>query len=318
MKLCDSVVKSFCIAKNFQENSERINSIDFSANGENLISSSDDDSIVIYECANEGKPKRTLYSKKYGVDNIKYTHAGNTVIYSSNKVDDAIRYQSLHDNKYIRYFSGHQKRVVCLCMSPVEDMFLSGSLDKTVRLWDLRSASCQGLMHMPGRPVASFDPEGLIFAAGINSEMIKLYDLRSFDKGPFTTFRLQQDKDCDWTQLKFSADGKLILISTNGPIIRLIDAFNGQPLQQFMGHLNTKGLPLEASFSPDAQYVLSGSQDGMIHVWNTENGSKTAVLDGKQPGRQALPLQCVKFNPRYMMLASSCHNMAFWLPTNEE
>jgi len=93
MKLCDSVVKSFCIAKNFQENSERINSIDFSANGENLISSSDDDSIVIYECANEGKPKRTLYSKKYGVDNIKYTHAGNTVIYSSNKVDDAIRYQ---------------------------------------------------------------------------------------------------------------------------------------------------------------------------------------------------------------------------------
>lgn len=37
-------------------------------------------------------------------------------------------------------------------------------------------------MHMPGRPVAAFDPEGLIFAAGINSEMIKLYDLRSYDK----------------------------------------------------------------------------------------------------------------------------------------
>lgn len=95
---------------------------------------------------------------------------------------DAIRYQSLHDNKYIRYFPGHTKRVVCLCMSPVDDSFLSGSLDKTIRLWDLRSQSCQGLMQMPGRPVASFDPEGLIFAAGINSEMIKLYDLRSFDK----------------------------------------------------------------------------------------------------------------------------------------
>ena len=40
----------------------------------------------------------------------------------------------------------------------------------------------QGLMHLPGRPVAGFDPEGLIFAAGINSEQIKLYDLRSFDK----------------------------------------------------------------------------------------------------------------------------------------
>ena len=67
-------------------------------------------------------------------------------------------------------------------MSPVDDTFLSGALDRTIRLWDLRSNSCQGLMHVTGRPVAAFDPEGLIFAAGINNECIKLYDLRSFDK----------------------------------------------------------------------------------------------------------------------------------------
>lgn len=42
--------------------------------------------------------------------------------------------------------------------------------------------SSQGLMHLQGKPVCSFDPEGLIFAAGVNSEMVKLYDLRSFDK----------------------------------------------------------------------------------------------------------------------------------------
>ena len=40
----------------------------------------------------------------------------------------------------------------------------------------------KGVMNLPGRPAAAFDPEGLIFAAGINSECIKLYDLRSFDK----------------------------------------------------------------------------------------------------------------------------------------
>ena len=55
MKLGDSVMKSFCVAKVFRENSERINSIDFAPNGENLISASDDDSIVIFDCANEGK-----------------------------------------------------------------------------------------------------------------------------------------------------------------------------------------------------------------------------------------------------------------------
>ena len=36
-------------------------------------------------------------------------------------------------------------RVVTLCMSPVDDTFLSGSLDKTIRLWDLRSPNCQVL-----------------------------------------------------------------------------------------------------------------------------------------------------------------------------
>ena len=30
--------------------------------------------------------------------------------------------------------------------------------------------------------MASFDPEGLIFAVGVQSEQIKLYDVRSFDK----------------------------------------------------------------------------------------------------------------------------------------
>ena len=93
----------------------------------------------------------------------------------------------------IFFFRGHTKRVVTLCMSPTDDSFLSGSLDKTIRLWDLRSPNCQGLMQLAGRPVAAFDPEGLIFAAGINSESVKLYDLRSFDKGPFSSFKLQSE-----------------------------------------------------------------------------------------------------------------------------
>ena len=50
---------------------------------------------------------------------------------------------SLKENKYIRYFGGHDKKVVTLAMNPADDTFLSGSLDKTIRLWDLRSNHCQ-------------------------------------------------------------------------------------------------------------------------------------------------------------------------------
>ncbi|KAL7891500.1 hypothetical protein AOLI_G00009760 [Acnodon oligacanthus] len=304
MKLTDNVLRSFRVAKVFRENSDKINCFDFSSNGETVISSSDDDSIVLYDCQ-EGKPKRTLYSKKYGVDLIRYTHAANTVVYSSNKIDDTIRYLSLHDNKYIRYFPGHNKRVVALSMSPVDDTFISGSLDKTIRLWDLRSPNCQGLMHLQGKPVCSFDPEGLIFAAGVNSEMVKLYDLRSFDKGPFATFKLQYERTCEWTGLKFSNDGKLILVSSNGGTLRLLDAFKGAVLHSFGGYNNSKGVILEASFTPDSQFVMIGSEDGKIHVWNAESGMKVALLDGKHTG----PVTCLQFNPKFMTFASACSNM---------
>ncbi|XP_055365201.1 uncharacterized protein LOC114855832 isoform X3 [Betta splendens] len=305
MKITDSVLRSFRVARTYRENSQKINCVDYSPNGENAISSSDDDCIVLYDIR-EGRPKRTLFSKKYGADIIRYTHGDTqTVIYSSNKLDDTIRYLSLADNKYIRYFPGHTARVIALSMSPVGDMFISGSLDKTIRIWDLRSPDCQGLTNPLGKPVCSFDPDGLIFAAGVESQAIKLYDLRAFDKGPFASFETRFNRACDWTGLKFSNDGKQILISTNGGMIRVLNAFSGSVLHTFSGYNNSRGVTLEACFTPDSQFVMIGSEDGRVHVWSTESGMKVAVLDGKHTG----PINTLQFNPRYMTFASACTNM---------
>nr|XP_020828695.1 WD repeat-containing protein 82-like [Phascolarctos cinereus]XP_020828696.1 WD repeat-containing protein 82-like [Phascolarctos cinereus]XP_020828697.1 WD repeat-containing protein 82-like [Phascolarctos cinereus]XP_020828698.1 WD repeat-containing protein 82-like [Phascolarctos cinereus] len=315
MKLTDLVMQSFRIAKVFQDNADKIDSFDFSHSGETVISSNNNDTITVYDCQ-EGKPKRMLYSKKYGVDLIRYTRSGSTVVYSCNKIDNTIRYLSLPENKFIRYFPGHSKRVVSLSVSPVDDTFISGSVDKTIRLWDLRSPNCQGLMHLHEKPVCSFDPEGLIFAAGINSEVVKLYDIRSFDKGPFSTFRMQTEKTCDWTDLKFSKDGKFILLSTNGNFTYLMDAFNGLVTHLFSGYKNSQGLALEACFTPDSQFVMTGSEDGKIHVWNLDTGVKVAVLYGKY----TTPITYVQFNPKLMTFASACCNMALalWLPIADD
>ncbi|XP_059099380.1 WD repeat-containing protein 82-like [Tigriopus californicus] len=314
MKLIDPVIRSMRVGKVFKDNTETVNHMNFSGCGGFMISSAEDDQIIIYDCE-KGVQKKSVNSKKYGVDLIHFTHQNkNNVVHASTKENDIIRLLDVHENKYLQYFRGHSKKVVALCMSPTDDSFLSGSTDKTVRLWDLRSPTCQGLMHLAGRPVAAFDPEGLIFAAGINSESVKLYDLRSFDKGPFSSFKFNVDKDIEWTGLKFSPDGKSILVSTNGSFIRLIDSFGGSTLQTCTGHLNSKNLPLEASFSPDSQFIISGSTDGRLHIWNAESGAKVCVLNGDHSG----PVQCVQFNPKYMLMASACKNMAFWLPSVDE
>jgi len=93
MKLDDNVVTNFAVAKLFRENTDRINSMDFNPDGLSLISSSEDDSIIIYDCQN-GTRKRQVNSKKYGVDLIHFTHGANSAVHTSTKVDDTIRYLS--------------------------------------------------------------------------------------------------------------------------------------------------------------------------------------------------------------------------------
>jgi len=313
MRLTETAVRSFAVAKHFRDHKDKINSLDFSADGSILISSSDDDSIVLYSCF-EGVKKNQTFSKKYGVDLIRFTHDSNTAVHASTKVDDTIRYLSLHDNKYIRYFRDHTKQVTCLSMSPTEDLFISGSLDRTLRLWDVRSNNCQGLMNLPSRPVAAFDPEGLIFGVGMDSNVIKLYDLRTFDKGPFSTFKLDPEKDCDWTGLKFSPDGRYILITTNGSVIRLLDAFDGQVKHNLKGHVNEVEGPLEASFSPDSHYIFSGTSNGCVTCWQVETGASTVLQNNKS---HVGPVQCCQFNPKYMMMVTAWH-IAFWLPDQDD
>ena len=38
-----------------------------------------------------------------------------------------LRYHSLHDNQYLRYFKGHDGRVTTIAMSPKNDMFMSAA-----------------------------------------------------------------------------------------------------------------------------------------------------------------------------------------------
>ena len=308
MRLTESVIKSFVAAKTVLENSEKVGSIDFFETGEILASSFNEDTITSHSCRN-GNQMTSLSSKKYGVDLVRFTREANAIIHSSTKVDDAVRHLSIHDNKYIRYFQGHTKKVSSLCVSPTDNTFLSGSLDNTIRLWDFRLPESHGVVKLNGYPVAAFEPEGLIFAAGVNSEVINLYDLRSFGKGPFETFSFHKENDCDWTGLKLSPDGRMMLISTNGRISRLVDSCKGTLIHTFFDQANS-GVPLEASFSPDSNFVFRGSTDGFINCWNSETGVKMDGFKEKHMG----PVHCVQFNPKFMMLVSSSTNMTFWLP----
>lgn len=66
----------------------------------------------------------------------------------------------------------------------------------------------------------------------------------------------------------------------------------------------------EASFSPDSQFILSGSADG-VHIWNADTGIKVCVLDRGTPDST----RHVLFNPNYALLATADKTVNYWLPT---
>ncbi|GAX79850.1 hypothetical protein CEUSTIGMA_g7290.t1 [Chlamydomonas eustigma] len=308
----DNVVRSMGMGRVFKDYQMKVNSVDFHRTEDLLITASDDDSIRLYNTAT-GERADVFYSRKYGVQNICFTHHQSHVIYATRKAtnnDYAIRYHDLRRNEYLRYYRGHNAPVNSLCMSPKNDMFMSAAQDKSMRLWDLRTNICQGILLTPGSPVASFDQQGLVFGVASESGILKLYDVRSYDKGPFDTFVVQEEVNAtaSFVDIKFSNDGKYIMAGVEGRVY-ILDAFNGSVVRRFMNGASEGCVPLEACISGDNKYLLQGCEDRNIRVWNIATGAEVATWQG----HAGLPM-CLRWAPRQVLVASACQSLALWVP----
>lgn len=75
----------------------------------------------------------------------------------------------------------HRVRSIDVC--PVDDTFLTAGDDATVRLWDLRSPECKGLLRdLGGSSIAAFDNTGKVFAVVCSeTHTLMLYSALSAD-----------------------------------------------------------------------------------------------------------------------------------------
>ncbi|KRX07764.1 WD40-repeat-containing domain [Pseudocohnilembus persalinus] len=311
--LNDEIIKNLKSAKIFKDHQKEINSMDFSSDGKKLVTC-DDISLNLYD-VEHGRKTKTLFLKSKEIECVKFTHHNEAVLCATKK-DHQILYWSLHENQIIKQFTGHTDSIVSLEINPVNDQFLTTSKDQSLRLWNLESKtpSCESKLDLSSKN-SNFDSCGLIFAvayqetiAGTSFSKVALYDLKNYDTGCFTDWKFECS---EIKQIKFSNSGKYIVCACAENYIMVLDAYQGNEITTIKDFVNDNSI-LEVSFSPCSTYIVSGSENGIVHIWKTETGESVNQLKNQH----FLKCQVVKFNPKFCILATGCKNIILWIPNS--
>jgi WD40 repeat protein len=182
----------------------------------------------------------------------------------------------------------HSGQVRSVNFSPNGQLILTGSTDKTLKLWDVRSRRLLRTMsgHTKGVNCVAFSTtESDLAASGGDDGLIRIWNLIDG-----TEIRLLQGHNHTVNSLAFSPDGSLIVSGGGGIFgdktpeyadkkVRLWDVSTGQLLKTFEGHTSSVTC---VKFSPDGNHMFSagGDWDNSIRMWNINTGKLVRLFSG--------------------------------------
>jgi len=132
----------------------------------------------------------------------------------------------------IQTLSGHTKAVYCLALTPDGGHVLSGSLDATLRLWELSSGRCVQVLRSEEYILSvAIAPDGRIAATGgpgHNCGILSFWDLSTGQR-----LRVCRGHQGGITCLSFTPDGRRVVTGSIDRTLRLWDVQTGEALKIF-------------------------------------------------------------------------------------
>jgi WD40 repeat protein len=296
-----------------KEHSNWVWAVTFSPDGTQFASASNDHTLRLWDAAT-GQVQRVLAGHRGWVQTIAYSPDGRTLV--SGGADQTICLWDAASGEVLRTLVGHRAAVTAVTYHPHQPWIASASDDHSIHLWDATTGQTTTVLQGHSDRVCSvcYSPDGSLLASAGEDSTVRLWDANTGQ-----IVRTLQGHSHAIANLAFSPEGDRLITGSEDQTARLWDVQTGQLLKTLQGYTNgieavafaplgysALSLPETADLGPESwgdRLLASGSEDGIVRLWDTHTGEALLMLEGHSSA-----VRSVAFSPEAPLLASGSHD----------
>jgi WD40 repeat protein len=283
-------------------------SVAFHPTGKTLATAGEDNTIKLWNLET-GCCVQTLKGHQHWVKAIAFSPDGQKLV--SAGFDQTLKLWNVSTGVWVCFQTllGHTGVVTSVAFCPQGDRVASSSYDQTVKIWDIHTGKCLDTLKKHTNRIWSiaFHPQGHLIASGGDDHAARVWEVST---GQCTkTIQGHRNAIYALALLPHSGQQNLLASAHEDQTIKLWDVnLNApqqlkvglQPFRILHGHSNRV---FSVAFSPNGQFLASGSADRTIKLWNPHTGKCLNTLHGHGSWVWA-----IAFSPDSNLIVSASHD----------